>query len=157
MNAASTIIPTAARRRSGGFGLVELVVAVGILAVVLAVLAPVLVSSLQVNTSSRVREQAIAATNGWIDRFRGGALDFTRFVDGTTYPPGYDYGNDPTFVAAGDPDPASLNAELGTFGYRVATTRISANPLLWRVRVSTSYQQLGQGGATIDVETLVAP
>lgn len=143
------------RRTRAGMTLLEVVISVGILGMMLAVLVPAITSSLQMNATDRVRETAISATNGWLDRFRAKTLSFAAFEGGRDFPRGYDYAADAAFVAAGDPDPETLNTEWSAHAYTVRTTQVMASPLVWRVAITTRYQPVGAEGQEFHVETLV--
>lgn len=138
-----------------GLTLVEVLVSLVVLGIVTAVSVPLLISSMQSNADNRVRAQAVAATEVWLDRFRSKSLDFGSFSESVTYPYEYDFGSDATFVAAGDPDPAALNAEWQAYSFTVQTETFTTSPLIWRVNVETRYiRTTGQEGA-LNVSTLV--
>lgn len=135
--------------------LVEVLIALLIIGIVLATAVPLLIFSMQSTGDNRVRAQAVAATEIWLDRFRAKSLDFSYFDGGADYPYAYDFGADPTFVAAGDPDPAALNAEWGPFSFSVNTSVFTSDPLIWRVAVSTTYRRVTGQEGVLDVTTLV--
>lgn len=138
-----------------GLTIIELLIALLILGVVTAATTPILITTMRVNADNRVRAQAVAATEIWLDRFRAKSLDFATFSSGVTYDYGYDYGADPTFVAAGDPDPAALNAEWQDYSFTVETETFTTNPLLWRVVVETRYNRTGSKESSLNVTTIV--
>ena len=142
------------RRR--GLTLIEILVALAVLSLIGGVVATALIANMRLNTEGRVREQALAATQTWLDRFRAKTLDFTAFESGASYDYGYDYASDPTFVAAGDPNPAILNSEWGPFRFEVKTERYMDAPLIWRVRVTTYFRRPGGSEGRYQVETLIA-
>ena len=134
------------RRR--GLTLIEILVALAVLSLIGGVVATALIANMRLNTEGRVREQALAATQTWLDRFRAKTLDFTAFESGASYDYGYDY--------AGDPNPAILNSEWGPFKFEVKTERYMEAPLIWRVRVTTYFRRPGGGEGRYQVETLIA-
>ena len=143
-------------RRRKGLTLVEILVALVVLSIIGAVVATALISNMRLNAEGRVREQALAATQTWLDRFRAKTLDFSAFQSGQTYDYGYDYASDPTFIAAGDPNPTILNSEWGPFKFEVKTETYITSPLIWRVRITTYYRKPGGGEGRYQVETLIA-
>ncbi|MBX3139919.1 MAG: prepilin-type N-terminal cleavage/methylation domain-containing protein [Trueperaceae bacterium] len=141
--------------RTKGLTLVEVLIALMIITVVVAASVPIIISSMQSSADNRIRAQAVAATEVWLDRFRAKSLDFSTFSAGVDYPYDYDFGADPTFVAAADPNPAALNAEWQPFSYSVRTTTFTTDPLIWRVDVATTYRRTNQAEGTFDVSTLI--
>lgn len=144
--------------RSGfgaGLTLIEILIAMAVLGIVIAATVPLLVSTMRSNADNRVRAQAVAATEIWLDRFRAKTLDFEAFEAPVTYEFGYDYGADGTFVAAGDPDPGALNDEWQPFSFTVRSVEHTTDPLLWRIEVSTRYHRVGGSEAGFDVATIV--
>ena len=138
-----------------GLTIVEVLIALVIVGVVTAATVPILISTIRNSSDNRVRAQAVAATEAWLDRFRSKSLDFAHFQGEMTYPYGYDFGADPVFVAAADPDPAALNAEWEDYSFSVTTEVFASSPLLWRVIVETRYESaFGQEG-TLDVSTII--
>ncbi len=142
-------------RRSHGLTLVEVLIALLVLGLVAGAFTSTVVSSLRMNSDDRIRARAIAAAETWLDRFRAKSLDFNAFTTARSYPYGYDYAGDPTFVAAGDPNPAVLNQEWGPFRFTVQTRRFSDSPLVWTVTVTTFYRKTGGGEASFVLSTLV--
>ncbi|WP_027891587.1 type IV pilus modification PilV family protein [Calidithermus chliarophilus] len=138
-----------------GMTLMEVLLALVILGLALGMFAPSVVGSMQANADNRTRAQAVAAAEGWLDRFRAKTLDFNAFTTARTYDYGYDYANDPTFVAAGDPSPASLNAEWGRYAFRVQTTLFASSPQVWRVDVTIRYARVKGGEASFALSTFV--
>ncbi len=143
------------RGRSRGLTLVEVLIALVLLGLVSAFSVPSIVSSMRINADNRVRVQAVAAADAWLDRFRAKTLDFTFFSVPRSYNYGHDYGADTTFIAAGDPNPAALNAEWQTYKFQVSTSQFSSDPLIWRVEVVTFYHKVGGGEASFALDTLV--
>lgn len=138
-----------------GLTIVEVLIAIVIVGVVTAATVPILISTVRSSADNRVRAQAVAATEAWLDRFRSKSLDFAHFQSQVTYPYGYDFGADPVFVAAADPDPVALNAEWEDYSFSVTTEVFATSPLLWRVVVETRYEsKFGQEG-TLDVATII--
>ena len=129
--------------------LIEVMFALTLVAVLMAATSPVLLTSMRSNSDSRVREQAISAAEGWLDRFRAQTLDFYHFQNGITYDYGYNYAEDEDFIAAGDPSPQALNAEWQPYSFVVTTTQFSASPLTWQVSITTKYRTKidGEGGS----------
>ncbi len=142
-------------KNARGLTLVEILIALLILSFIGGVIATALISNIRLNADGRIREQAIAAANTWIDRFKAKTLDFSKFSSGKTYDYGYDYANDSTFVAAGDPNPTALNDEWSKFKFYVKTSQFVSKPVIWRVRVVTYYRRAGGGEGHFAVETLI--
>lgn len=138
-----------------GLTLVEVLIALVVFALVAGAVVPALITTIRSNSDNRVRAQAVAAADVWLDRFRAKTLDFASFTTPTTFGFGYDYGDDPVFVAAADPDPAALNAEWQAYQFAVTTSTFSTDPLVWRVNLTTTYRTLGGREASFDVATLV--
>lgn len=143
-------------RRHAGFTIIEVLVALVVVAISVAAVTPVMIGSMRANADSRAREQAITATNGWLDRFRAKTLDFDSFTSALTFDFGYDYAEDPTFVAAGDPNPNVLNEEWSQNRYIVAASSYSSDPKVWLVRITTTYTETGGDEAEYVTETLIA-
>ena len=137
-----------------GLSIIEVMFALTLVAVLMAATSPVLLTSMRSNSDSRVREQAIAAAEGWLDRFRAKTLDFEFFQDGVTYDYGYDYASDEEFVAAGDPSPQALNDEWQPYSFVITTTQFSASPLMYEVKIVTKYRTKidGEGESNADFE-----
>jgi prepilin-type N-terminal cleavage/methylation domain-containing protein len=142
-------------RRSHGLTLVEVLIALLVLGLVAGAFTTTVVSSLRMNSDDRIRARAIAAAETWLDRFRAKSLDFNAFTTARSYPYGYNYASDPTFVAAGDPSPAVLNQEWGPFRFTVQTRSFSTSPQVWTVTVTTFYRKTGGGEASFVLSTLV--
>lgn len=142
-------------RRTSGLTLIEVLIALSVLGLVAGAFTLTVVSSLRMNTDDRIRAQAVAAAETWLDRFRAKSLDFNAFTGGETFPYGYDYAADPTFVAAGDPSPEVLNREWGSFSFTVKTRPFSEDPLIWTVTVETFYRKTGGGEASFVLSTLI--
>jgi len=142
-------------RESIGLTLVEVLIALVVIAILVAASVPIIISSMQSSADNRIRAQAVAATEVWLDRFRAKSLDFSTFSSGIDYPYGYDFGTDAVFVAAADPNPAALNAEWQPFSFRVRTATFTTDPLIWRVDVTTTYRRVSGGEASFDVSTLI--
>lgn len=142
-------------RNQGGLTLVEVLIALAIVGIVTAATVPLLITSMRSTADNRIRAQAVAATEVWLDRFRSKSLDFGTFSGAVTYPYDYDYGADPTFVAAGDPDPAALNAEWQDYSFTVEAQTFTTDPLLWRVIVETRYLRTTGQEASLNVATII--
>jgi prepilin-type N-terminal cleavage/methylation domain-containing protein len=143
-------------RRHAGLTIIEVLVALVVVAISVAAVTPVMVGSMRANADSRAREQAITATNGWLDRFRAKTLDFSAFTSALTFDFGHDYASDDIFVAAGDPNAEVLNDEWSQNRYIVTTSSYSSDPQVWLVRVMTVYSGTGGGEAQYVTETLIA-
>lgn len=142
-------------RRSGGFSLVEILVALAIFGVVSAAAYTVMISSLQRDSDNRVRAQALASTDAWLDRFRAKSLDFTYFTSKPTYDYGYDYSADSVISNAGDPNKDEVNREWQPFRFEVQTVTYLTSPVIWQVNVRTYYKQAGGKEGNVDISTLV--
>jgi prepilin-type N-terminal cleavage/methylation domain-containing protein len=135
-------------KRTNGFTITEVLIALGILTVVsLASLGP-MITSIRANGDNRIRAQAVIAANIWLDRFRGKTLDFTTFQTTKSYGYNYDYSNDTQYSVSTDPNRAQTNTELQAFKYTITTTPFtstSSTPI-WKVAVVTTYKSSSQGG-----------
>lgn len=138
-----------------GLTLVETLLALAILGLITGTFTFSVVSSMRNNSDNRTRQQALAAAESWLDRFRAKSLDFAAFTTPKTYDYGYNYAGDSTFVAAGDPDPSVLNQEWSAFKFIVCTRTFSTSPLVWTVTVTTQYRKTGGGEASFVLSTLV--
>ncbi len=138
-----------------GFTLVEVLVAILLLALVGGAVASVLVSNVRLDADGRIRERALNATSSWIERFKAKTLSFSYFQNGRTYPYGYHYSNDSAFVAAGDPNPAALDREWGDFKFNVDTDLYNSQPRIWRVKIQTTYKAPGGKEKHFEVQTLI--
>jgi prepilin-type N-terminal cleavage/methylation domain-containing protein len=136
-------------KRTNGFTVTEVMIALGILSVVsLASLGP-MVTSIRANGDNRTRAKAVIAGNIWLDRFRGKTLNFANFTTAKTYPVNYDYANDPEYSAAAtDPNLAATNEELQPFKYTITTAPFTSSSItpIWKVTVVTTYKSSTQGG-----------
>jgi prepilin-type N-terminal cleavage/methylation domain-containing protein len=135
-------------KRSNGFTITEVLIALGILTVVsLASLGP-MITSIRANGDNRTRAQAVIAANIWLDRFRGKTLNFNNFTTEKTYSVNYNYANDTEFGASTDPNLTKLNDELKTFQYKIQTSSYSSTSStpIWKVTVITTYKSSSQGG-----------
>ena len=135
-----------------GFSLIEVLIALVILAIVGGVVTVSLISSMRLNSEGRVREQAINATSSWIDRFQAKALSFSAFEDGKTYDYGYDYASDPTFSSISSD---TSFEEWQRFKFHVDTDRYLTSPLIWRVTITTYFKRPGGREGHFDVQTLI--
>ena len=75
-------------RTRRGFSLIEVLIALVVVTVVSFAAVTTMVSSMRHNADNRVRSQAVAATEAWMDRFRSRSLPFNYFSTPRTY----DYG-----------------------------------------------------------------
>lgn len=142
-------------RGRGGLTIIEVLIALAIFAIVTAATVPVLITTMRSNSDNRVRAQAVAAADVWLDRFRAKSLNFSHFSGLVSYPFEYDYGADPIFVAAADPDPEALNREWQSYKFDVNTSTFSTDPLVWRVELRTYYRTSNGSEANFDVATLI--
>jgi prepilin-type N-terminal cleavage/methylation domain-containing protein len=135
-------------KRSNGFTITEVLIALGILTVVsLASLGP-MVSSIRANGDNRTRAKAVIAANIWLDRFRGKTLDFNSFTTAKNYAYNYDYSSDTQYSDTNDTNRAQTNAELQAFKYTITTSAFTSSSItpVWKVTVVTTYKSSGQGG-----------
>jgi prepilin-type N-terminal cleavage/methylation domain-containing protein len=135
-------------KRSNGFTITEVLIALGILTVVsLASLGP-MVTSIRANGDNRTRAKAVIAANIWLDRFRGKTLDFNSFTTAKNYTYNYDYSSDTQYSDASDANRAQTNAELQSFKYTITTTAFTSSSItpVWKVTVVTTYKSSSQGG-----------
>jgi prepilin-type N-terminal cleavage/methylation domain-containing protein len=135
-------------KRTNGFTVTEVMIALGILSVVsLASLGP-MVTSIRANGDNRIRAKAVIAGNIWLDRFRGKTLNFANFTTAKNYPIGYDYSSDSAYSATGDLNLAATNAELQPFKYTITTAPFTSSSItpIWKVTVVTTYKSSTQGG-----------
>lgn len=137
-----------------GFSLIEVLIALIVVAVVSFAAVTTMVSSMRHNAENRVRTQAVAATEAWVDRFRSRSLPFNYFSNQRTYDYGYDYTSDPVFTASGDPNFAEIAQEWSRFKFVVKTEPYSTNPVIWRVLVTGYYKERG-GEGRVELVTLV--
>jgi prepilin-type N-terminal cleavage/methylation domain-containing protein len=135
-------------KRTNGFTVTEVMIALGILSVVsLASLGP-MVTSIRANGDNRTRAKAVIAGNIWLDRFRGKTLNFADFTTAKEYAVGYDYSSDSAYSAIGDINLAATNEELKPFKYTITTTPFTSSSItpIWKVTVVTTYKSSTQGG-----------
>lgn len=135
-----------------GLTLIEVLIALSILAIVGGVVVVALISSMKLNSEGRVRERAINATSSWIDRFQAKALNFSAFANKRTYNYGYNYASDSTFSSIASD---SSFDEWKQFKFDVDTDLYINNPLIWRVKIRTYYKRPGGKEGHFDTETLI--
>lgn len=143
-------------KNTKGLTLIEVLIAIVIVSLVAGITASFFVSSMKNNADNRVREQAVAATQSWLDRFRAKSLNFGYFQDAKTYDYGYDYASNSNLVDPSDPNKAQLNAQWQPFKFTVKTTPVYTSPLIWRVAVKTYYHVQNGGEASLEFDTLVS-
>jgi prepilin-type N-terminal cleavage/methylation domain-containing protein len=140
-------------KRTNGFTITEVLIALGILTVVsLASLGP-MITSIRANGDNRTRAQAVIAANIWLDRFRGKTLNFANFTTAKEYAIGYNYSSDTAFTNAND---TNLNTELNRFKFKITTTAFtstSSNPI-WNIKVVTTYKNRQGGESNFTLSTL---
>jgi len=141
-------------RTRKGFSLIEVLIALVVVTIVSFAAVTTMVSSMRHNADNRVRSQAVAATEAWMDRFRSRSLPFNYFATSRTYDYGYDYTSDSVFTAAGDPNFAEIAQEWGRFKFVVKTEAYSTNPIIWRVLVTGYYKKRG-GEGRVELVSLV--
>ncbi len=141
-------------KRSSGFTLIEVLIALVIIGSVAAVTVGPMTSSMRLNSDTRTRAQSLTAAEAWLDRFRAKSLSFTSFNTTQTYDYKTDYSTNTTFVDAADNDPTALNREWSNFKYAVTTVSYSTSPQIWRVTVQTFYRGSG-GESSFVLSTLV--
>ena len=142
--------------RSAGFTVIEVLVAILIIAIVTGASLVGLTGSMRSNNDNRVRARAVAAAQTWPDRFRAKSLDFNLFVGaGKTYAYGYNYTGDSDLVSAGDPNASQVNSELQPFKYTITTSSINATPIIWKVNVQTFFKVSNGGESNFTLETIV--
>ncbi len=129
-----------------GFSLVEVLIALVVVTVVSFAAVTTMVSSMRHNADNRVRTQAVAAGEAWMDRFRSHSLPFNFFSTQRSYDYGYDYTNDPVFTASGDPNFAELAQAWSRFKFEVKAEPYSTSPIVWRVLIKGFYKKRGGEG-----------
>lgn len=147
------------RGRTHGLGIIEVLIALSLLGILMAFAVPSLIGSITGDAASRVRGQALAATEVWLDRYRSGqepVLIGAPCTSGVrafscTYAAGRNYGADsvPSHVS----DAAKLNAQMAPFSFVISGALIQsgASGQLWSVRVQTTARD-----KTVEASTYVA-
>lgn len=143
-------------RSTKGLTLIEVLIAIVIVSLVAGITASFFISSMRNNADNRIREQALVATQSWLDRFRAKSLNFGYFQDAKTYDYGYNYASDSNLVDPSDPNKAQLNTQWQPFKFTVETTPIYTDPLIWRVDVKTYYHSQNGREASLEFDTLVS-
>jgi prepilin-type N-terminal cleavage/methylation domain-containing protein len=142
-------------KSSRAFSLLEVVMALLIIAIVSLAVSTTLISGSRSNANNRERARAAAAAEAWLDRFRSYSLPFNAFVGGRDYDYGYDYTRDPIITASGDPNIAEITSEWGDFKFHVETYQFSSNPVLWRIKVTAYYKYKREKGGNEERVELV--
>ncbi|HGY10636.1 MAG TPA: prepilin-type N-terminal cleavage/methylation domain-containing protein [Oceanithermus profundus] len=141
-------------RHPSGFSLIEVLIALFVVTVVSFAAVTTMVSSIRHNADNRVRSQAVAASEAWMDRFRSRSLPFNYFTTARTFDYGYGYTGDPVFTASGDPNLSEIASEWGRFKFVVDTQLYSSAPIVWRVRVTGYFKKRG-GEGHVELVSLV--
>ena len=140
--------------KRAGFSLIEVLIALVIVSIVSFAAVTTMVSSIRHNAENRVRTQAAAATEAWLERFRSRSLPFNYFTTTRTYDYGYDYSSDPIFSATNDPNLSEILEEWSKYKFQVSTQVFQSSPLVWRVAVTGFYKKAG-GEGRIDLVALI--
>jgi len=141
-------------RKSRGFSLMEVIMALFIIAIISFAVSTTMLSGSRSNANNRERTRAVAAAEAWIERFRSYSLPFNAFTGGLDYDYGYDYTSDSIITASGDPNIAEITKEWGDFRFHVQTTQFSSDPVLWRIEVTAYYKKKGGGEEDIRLVTI---
>ena len=143
------------RSKTKGFSLIEVLAALAIFGIVSAAAYTVMISSMQHNSDNRVRTQALASTDTWLDRFRAKSLAFSYFTSKQSYGYGYDYSADSIISNAADPNKGQINGEWQPFKFEVQTVSFLTNPAIWQVNIRAYYKEAGGEEGHVDISTLV--
>ncbi len=141
-------------KHNNAFSLLEMLLALVIIAMISFAVSTTVLSGSRSNADNRIRTQALAAADAWMDRFRSYSLPFNYYVGGKSYGYGYDYAQDPTITASGDINAAEVNGEWSNFRFFIQTFQLSTNPVLWRIEVTTYYRKKAGGEANIKLVTI---
>jgi len=141
-------------KRNNAFSLLEMLLALVIIAMVSFAVSTTVLSGVRSNTDNRIRTQALAAADAWMDRFRSYSLPFSYYANGKDYGYGYDYTQDSTITASGDINATEINAEWSKFRFHVQTYQYSTSPVLWRIEVTVYYKKKAGGEANIKLVTI---
>lgn len=142
-------------KRRAGLTLVEVMVALVMISVICMISGTFFVNSVQTDADSRNRIQAIAASEGWLDRFRAKTLDFTYFATKRSYPYAYNYASDAQITNAADVNKNQVNAEWQAYRFDVQAKEYLSDPIIWRIDLTTTYRRGGREEGNVTVSTLV--
>ncbi|WP_045233909.1 prepilin-type N-terminal cleavage/methylation domain-containing protein [Deinococcus pimensis] len=132
-------------KRAPGLTLVEVLVAIAVVGVIVAVVSPLLITSMSGNASSRERTRAIGAAETWLDRYRALREPFPTTGSATyTYGYGFDFATDG--VSAHSTDAAALNTQMQKYRSVIDVTRVSTgtSAVLWEIRANVWFRQGGE-------------
>jgi len=141
-------------KNSRAFSLLEVILALFIIAIISFAISTTMISGSRSNANNRERTRAVAAAEAWLDRFRSYSLPFNAFANGRDYDYGYNYTSDPVITASGDPNIAEITKEWSDYKFHVQTTQFSNNPVLWRISVIVTYKKKGGGEENIQLVTI---
>ena len=141
--------------RRDGLTLVEVMVALVMISIICMISGAFFIDSIQTDADSRNRIQAIAASEGWLDRFRAKSLDFTYFATKQSYPYNYDYASDAQITNASDINKQQVNTEWQAYEFDVQANLYRSDPVIWRIDLTTTYRRAGSEEGNVKVSTLV--
>ncbi len=152
-------------RRESGFTIIEVLVALSLFALVIALVMPLFLLSIKTNEVSRVRTTTTGVAESWLDRYRsnqeplvaGGPCVTLAPTLGVgvvcTYPQGFNFSTDG--VTSHAADSASLNQKFSLYTSVITATRVIAGTSteLWEVKASVQPQQSNVGRDKLAVLT----
>ncbi len=147
-------------RRACGLTIVEVLIAMVLLMVIMAAIMPLFPSAIVSNKNSRMRSQATAVAETWLDRYRNkqeplaaaGSLcsettdpDSSQPVVTCSYPADHDYGADSATIPSHN---AGMNGQMAPFSTVITATKLraGASSAQWLVQVKVSWQQVKEAG-----------
>ncbi|GEM47000.1 type IV pilus modification PilV family protein [Deinococcus cellulosilyticus] len=141
------------RKSQMGLTIVEVLLSIVIFGIIVAIFAPLFLGSTGTNKQSRVRTQALAAAEIWMDRYRQQLepLDATGSVcteSGTTVTCNYPYNNNfaSDGVASHATDASTLSTQLGPYRHMIKLTQLQTGTSseLWQIETTVYWKQAGK-------------
>jgi len=155
-------------RPQAGFTLIEVLVSIVLFAVIIALVLPLFLTSIQSNQSSRLRTTATSVAESWLDRYRSGqepllaggpctsstgSVVSTGTVITCTYPTGFNYATDG--IPSHTSDAATLAQRFGPYANTIRGTVINSgiNTQLWEVQATVKPSASTAGGGNLAIIT----
>lgn len=155
-------------RPQAGFTLIEVLVSIVLFAVIIALVLPLFLTSIQSNQSSRLRTTATTVAESWLDRYRSGqepliaggpctsttgSVVSTGTVITCTYPVGFNYSTDG--ISSHAIDAGTLAQRFGPYANTIKATVINSgsNMQLWEIQATVKPSARTVGGGNLAIIT----
>ncbi len=153
-------------RPQAGFTLIEVLVSIVLFAIIIALVLPLFLTSIQGNQTSWLRTTATSVAESWLDRYRSGkepllaggpcvsssgGVVSTGTVITCTYAVGFNYATDG--IASHTTDAATLAQRFGPYTNTIKATVINSgiNMQLWEVQATVKPSASTTGGGNLAI------